>query len=164
MLFATCVIGLILWASYGSASMAVTGLIPNVIAVVVGFGAMGWSGIALDAGTALLGSLVLGIAVDDTVHVLSGFQRGQGAGQSRERAIESALREVLPPVVATSVTVGAGFAVLGLSGFLPIRHLGFLTVGILFLCLLADLLLLPALLSGQTRERPDPTGAEKAAG
>lgn len=156
LLFATCAVGLILWVSYRSASLAATGLVPNLVPVAVGFGAMGWSGAPLDAGTALLGSLVLGIAVDDTVHVLSGFERGLRGGQARHAAVRSALQEVLPPVVATTVAVGTGFAILGLSGFLPIRHLGFLTAGIMVLCLLADLLLLPALLAGRARNERGP--------
>jgi len=152
LLFATFVVGLILWISYGSLSLALTGLVPNLVPVAMGFGAMGWLDVPLDAGTALLGALVLGIAVDDTVHVLSGYQRRLQSGGSETEAVQGALREVLPPVVATTVAVGGGFAVLGLSGFLPIRHLGFLTAGILLLCLLADLLLLPVLLARRGRD------------
>jgi len=140
-----------LWANFGSLSLALTGLVPNVVPVAVGFGVMGWLGVPLDAGTALLGALVLGIAVDDTVHVLAGFQRRRGLGRSKAEAVEGSLREVLPPVVATTVAVGGGFAILGVSVFLPIRHLGFLTAGILVLCLLADLFLLPALLGRRGR-------------
>lgn len=151
--FATFVVCMILWGAYGSAGLALRGLAPNLVPVAVGFGAMGWLGLPLDAATALLGALVLGIAVDDTVHVLSGFQRRTRAGQPVASAVEGALREVLPPVVATTVIVGGGFVVLGFSGFLPIRHLGFLTAGILVLCLLSDLLLLPALLGQGRRSR-----------
>jgi predicted RND superfamily exporter protein len=63
---------------------------------------------------------------------------------------------VLAALVYTSLAVALGFAALGISGFTPIQHLGLLTAGVMLLCLLADLLLLPALLL-----RLRPTGSRK---
>ena len=59
------------------------------------------------------------------------------------------------------VAVSLGFAVLGLSGFTLIRNLGLLTAGLMVLCLLADALLLPALLF---RLGPPPKGASEMGG
>ena len=52
--------------------------------------------------------------------------------------------------------VALGFGVLAFSDFAFIRHLGILTAGLMVLCLLADLLLLPVLL---LRLKASPEGA-----
>ena len=58
---------------------------------------------------------------------------------------------VLPALVLTTVIIGLGFGVLALSGFTLIRNLGVVTSGLVVLCLLADVTLLPALLVGERR-------------
>ena len=86
------------------------------------------------------------VAVDDTIHTVTGYYRGRELGEPPAQALLRAFRRVLPPVVYTTIVIALGFAVLGLSSFTFTRNLGLLTAGIMVLCLLADLLLLPALL------------------
>ena len=109
---------------------------------------------------ALVGNLALGIAVDDTLHVASRYHGRIGAGDHPVEALRWALERVLSPVVYTTIVVALGFAVLGLSGLMFTRNLGLLTACILVLCLLADVILLPALLllADRRRGRPTPHG------
>jgi predicted RND superfamily exporter protein len=107
---------------------------------------MGIFDIPLDAGTVFVGSLALGIAVDDSIHVLSEFHRRRASGDGIDDAIEGAFRRVLRPLVFTTIVVACGFAVLGVSNFTYTRNLGLLTAGVMVLCLLADLILLPLIL------------------
>ena len=104
------------------------------------------AGIPLDAGTVLVGSLALGIAVDDGVHVVSVFHEHEQAGESPKNALDQTFRRVLPAVVFTSVAVAGGFSALAFSQFTFIRHLGALTAAVMGLCLLANATLLPTLL------------------
>jgi predicted RND superfamily exporter protein len=139
-------IGLVLLGIFRDVRLAGLALIPNTVPVVMAFGVMGLLGVPLDAGTVILGSLALGIAVDDTVHVTEAFVLARFRGYSPEEAMVRSFSRVLEPVVFTSLIVAMGFAVLVVSGFSLTRNLGLLTSGVMLLCLATDLLLLPALL------------------
>ena len=137
----------ILIAVFRWVRLALITLVPNVIPVAMGFGVMGLLGIPLDAGTVVVGNLAFGIAVDDSIHAATGFFSRHASGQSVPAALASTYRRVLPPLVYTTATVTLGFTMLALSDFTFIRHLGLLTAGLMIICLLADSLLLPAMLS-----------------
>ena len=158
--FALAVIGLLLLAIFRWARLALVALIPNVIPVVMAFGLMGLLGVPLDAGTVVLGNLALGIAVDDTIHLVTGFYEGREGGEEPHRALVGAFERALAPLVYTTLAVALGFAVLGVSGFTLTRHLGLLTAGIMLLCLLADVLLLPVLLLRLRRREGGDEAAE----
>jgi predicted RND superfamily exporter protein len=146
--FALSVISVMLLAIFRWPRLALVALVPNVIPLAVIFGLMGLLSVPLDAGTVLVGSLALGIAVDDTIHVTSGFfdriQLGLGARDALHRTFVA----VLPALVFTTIAVALAFVVLGFSEFTFTRNLGLLTAAIMVLCLLADVTLLPALLLG----------------
>ncbi len=139
-------IALILLGIFGRLRLALLALIPNALPVAVAFGAMGILRIPLDAGTVFVGNLALGIAVDDSIHELSEYHRRRSSGEKIREAIEGAFRRVLRPLVFTTAVVACGFLVLGVSSFTYTRNLGLLTAGVMVLCLLADLFLLPVLL------------------
>ncbi len=128
--------------------MALIALLPNAIPLGIAFGLMGLLRVPLDAATVCLGSLAFGIAVDDTIHVLTRYQEERDRGRKPREALERGLRLALPALIYTTVTIGAGFLVLGVSEFTLIRNLGLVTSGLVVLCLLADTTLLPALLLG----------------
>jgi predicted RND superfamily exporter protein len=140
------VIGIVLWLVFGRFDLAALALVPNVVPVVAIFGFMGFAGIALDAGTVMVGSLALGIAVDDTMHLITSLHEAQEGGASAESALATALHANLPALTYTTVIIAVGFGVLGLSDFTYIRNLGLLIMAIMGVCLAADVTLLPALL------------------
>jgi len=126
-------------------------LIPNVVPLGVAFGMMGWLGVALDAGTVLIGNLALGIAVDDTVHLIDRFQEEGGSSTARYGGLDRAIEYVLPALTYTTFAVACGFFVLGISEFTFIRNLGLVTGAVVILCYAADVGLLPVLLAKQRR-------------
>lgn len=150
-------VGLILLLVFGSPVIALAALVPNAVPIAMAFGAMGWLRIPLDAGTVILGSLALGVAVDDTVHLTEAFVHARDEGAEHGAALRQALSRVLPPIVYTTAVVAVGFLVLGFSGFSLTRNLGLLTSVVMVLCLIADLSLLPLLLTRGGR-----IGGEKA--
>jgi predicted RND superfamily exporter protein len=153
LVFALLVIAFILLMIFRSIKLAVIALVPNALPVAMAFGAMGVLGIALDAGTVLVGNLALGIAIDDTIHTVTGYYRQRSIEASPELALARTFERVLPPVVFTTLIIALGFAVFGFSTLVFTRHLGLVTSGIMVLCLLADILLLPALLLATGRGR-----------
>jgi len=136
----------ILWLAFRSARPVVAALPSNLLPVAIPYGMMGFLGIPLSTGTSIVGALVFGIAVDDTVHFLMRYQRERAAGQDALKATESACRGVGRPMLFTAFALAAGFSVLLVSGFAPLRAFGGLTATTWIVAVLADLLLLPVLL------------------
>jgi len=121
-------------------------MIPNLSPILLIFIFMGTFGIWLDMATAMIASVAVGIAVDDTIHVYHGFQHRLARGISPVVALARTYREAGRAVVVTTIILTAQFLILGLSDFVPTRNFGLLTTVGLIAALLFDLLLLPAVL------------------
>lgn len=124
----------------------------NVFPIAVYFGWLGWRGQPIDIGVVMTASVALGIAVDDTLHFLTFYQRGVQQGAASVVAIADALRKCAPAMTQTSVSCGLGLLVLALSDFAPTRGFAISMAVLLSLALLGDLILLPALLLVSTRD------------
>lgn len=156
LLFAGIAIGAVLFLALKSPSTALASVVPNAVPILFTFGFMGIVGIPLDAGTVLVGNIALGIAVDDTIHLASRYSEMRRAGSGNAQALEQAIARVLPAILLTTVAVGIGFGALALSEFRFIQNLGLLTALVMVICLVADLVLLPALLLGSWKVRKNP--------
>lgn len=121
-------------------------LVPNVIPLLVVGGAMGFGGIILKPSTALIFSIAFGIAVDNTIHFLAKFRLYRGEGVDRDAAVRRTLRETGRAILFTSLVLTSGFLVFTLSSFGGTVNMGALTALTLFVAMIANLLLLPALL------------------
>jgi hypothetical protein len=150
----------LLVVSLGSLRWALLAMVPTALPVVVTLGAMGLLGLPLDIGSAMVGAVVLGIAVDDTIHVLERFRAHRSAGIGSADAIGLAIREVGQPLVSTSVALAIGFAALALSPWHSVASFGLVSSVAILAALLAVLLVLPALvcsvggLGGSGRAEP----------
>lgn len=142
---AIVLVGAILLLVLRDLRMAAIGMAANVVPIAVGFGSLGLAGMPLDAATACLGSMALGIAVDDSIHLVSGVRSARD-NNSLPDAIASSISKVILPLVMTTSAITLGFLCLGLSEFTLIRNMGLVTAYIVSICLAADLTLLPALL------------------
>jgi predicted RND superfamily exporter protein len=131
---------------FGSLRVGAIAMIPNLVPVIVFFGVLGFGIAPLSLPTSLIGSVTLGVAIDDTVHFLVGYRRQRADGASPEDAVRRTARRVGRPIVITSVMLVAGFLTITLSGFATIREFGILTALTMGICLSTDLVLLPALL------------------
>ena len=121
-------------------------MIPNLFPIVGVIGVMGLCGVSLNLGTALIASICIGIAVDDTIHFLVAYRRHLAASGSSASAIRSTMREVGSPIVMTSIVISVGMLSVLTSGYSPVRNFGALTATAMLLALLGDLFLLPAAL------------------
>ena len=106
--------------------------------------------------------MTIGIVVDDTVHFLSKYRRARREyGQSPDEAVRYAFDTAGLALFTTTVVLVAGFLIFVFSPFVPTAQVGVLTATIIAFALIADLTLLPALLtavdrrSGE-RDAPDP--------
>jgi predicted RND superfamily exporter protein len=94
----------------------------------------------------MVASIALGIAVDDTVHTLATWRRARARGLAAAPAARSAYADVGPAMVTTAIAACIGFFCVMRSAFVPIRSFGLLAGTAMLVALLADLLVLPALL------------------
>jgi hypothetical protein len=122
-------------------------LIPNVVPMLLGFGA--WALLVAEIGLAhsTIVGMTLGIVVDDTVHFLNKYLRARREhGLSAEDSVRYAFNTVGRALLVTSAVLIAGFLVLSASSFKLNASLGQLSALTIGLALIADFLLLPALL------------------
>jgi hypothetical protein len=135
-----------MWILWRSLTVTVVSMVPNLAPVVLIFALMGLLGIWLDMATAMIASVAVGIALDDTIHVLHGYLEHRRAGSSNTWAIARTFRQRGRAVVATTVVLSAQFLLMALSAFRPTAAFGLLTAFGLVVALVFDLLVLPALL------------------
>jgi hypothetical protein len=135
---------LLFFRSAGIAGMA---LVPALLPVLLSLGAMGLAGVPLDVGTAMVAAVLLGLAVDDAIHLLSAYQRHHDAGRSPEEAVGAAVRDVGRAVVTSSAALTLGFLVLTLAPWQSLASFGFVAAVAALSALASVLLVLPALLT-----------------
>jgi predicted RND superfamily exporter protein len=137
-----------------SVPLALLALVPTTLPVLLTLGAMGALGVPLDIGTAMVAAVVLGLGVDEALHLLAGYRRQRELGLGREAAIDAALREVGPALLTSAAALGAGFLVLVFVPWKSLASFGAVSALAIVASLLADLLLLPALLLTLPRRAP----------
>lgn len=134
-------------------------LLPNLLPAVIVFGIMGAWGIKAEIGGVMTASVVLGIAIDDALHLLHQFRRLTATGLDRAAATIQAYRRCRTAVLQTSLIIGGGMSVFAFSSFVPVSRFAWLMVLLLAVALVANLVLLPAILYsplGRLFHRPPP--------
>lgn len=129
-----------------SLRLGVIAMIPNLLPVAMYFGLLGLGAAPLSLPTSLIGSVALGIAVDDTVHFLVRYRRERRAGLSPAEAARVTGLRIGLPIVTAAIMLSSGFAVITLSSFATLREFGTLFAVTVLFCIVAELLLMPALL------------------
>ena len=141
-----------------SVRLALVAMPANLLPVLAVFGAMGALGLPLDVATATVAALVLGVAVDDTVHLLAHVQTHAPALGMRGALLRSS-RGAGRAVVLTSAVLALGFSVLLLASVQTVVAFGLLTALAAVAALVGDPVLLPLALRlayGASVPRPEP--------
>lgn len=142
---ATFAIWAMLALMFTSARAGLWALLPNLLPVAVYFGALRVLGIPLNPTNSLIASIVLGVAVDDTVHFLARFNTDARATGSEIKAVTSSLRATLRPTTLTTVALCSGLLALTGSELVSLVQFGLLASGTLFLAWISEITLTPAL-------------------
>jgi predicted RND superfamily exporter protein len=137
----------ILAVLFRSVALAGLGLAVSLFPVAAVLGLMGWMGIPVNLATVLIAGIAVGLAVDDTIHMVHAFQGERWRGRDRRRATEAALHAVTPRLVMTSCILVGSFGVMGVSDFMPTAQFGLLSSLTIVLALAADAALLPVVLA-----------------
>jgi len=141
------VIFAVLSIQFLSLRVGLAAMIPNVLPLLLFFGVMGWAGIELNLGTSIIAAVALGIAVDDTIHYMTTLNRVVKTSRSQRAALRTTMRLVGRPVVATSITLTAGFLVMLVSSFGLISTFGWLSAMTMMVALTTNIFVLPAVLA-----------------
>ncbi|MBI3303614.1 MAG: MMPL family transporter, partial [Deltaproteobacteria bacterium] len=141
------VIFIIMAVMFLSFRVGVIAMVPNVFPILFFFGLMGVSGVVLSVSTNMIASIVLGLAVDDTVHIMSRLSSEIRTTADQEEALLESLSTVGKPTLYYSLLIFLGFLFFSLSTFVPIQEFGLLSATTIFAGVVAEMLLLPALLA-----------------
>lgn len=137
---------LIIAFSYRSIAAGLIGIAPLSITILLNFAVMGFFGIKLNIGTALVASLSVGIGIDYTIHYLAAYHREYSVSNGKDDFIRRTFVVSGKAIMINAVSVGAGFAVLMLSQFRMLADLGFLIAFTMGTSALVSLTVLPVLL------------------
>ena len=136
---------------FRSVRLGLLSIPPNVIPLALTLAWMVERAMPLNIATAIIFSVSLGLAVDGTIHVLARYREERGEGHSVDDALLRAAAGTGRAIVVSSITLMLGFLVLLLSAFVPVRHFGELVAVTVASCLVATLIVQPALLKVGTK-------------
>ena len=154
---ALILISIILIFALRSLKVGLISLVPNLVPAAMGFGLWGLTVGEIGLSLSIVASMSLGIVVDDSVHFLSKYLRARREkGLSSEDAVRYAFTTVGKALIVTSIVLVIGFLILATSSFELNSGMGLLTAIVIAFALIADFLLLPAILmksEGKSNEK-----------
>ena len=140
--------------AFRSLRIGLISIVPNVLPILLVVGGMGWSGLPINIGTAMIASVSMGLTVDSTIHYLTAYRRARAEGDTHLEAVEAAHGSVGLALTLANIALVVGFAVLTLSHFIPLVYFGILVSVAMVGGLLGNLIVLPVLLRGVKTETP----------
>jgi predicted RND superfamily exporter protein len=141
-----------MFLAFRDLKIALISMAPNVIPLTLGTAYMTLTNKPLDIGTAMVCSVCLGIAVDDTIHFLANFKifnQNMSVKESMFKTFESCGSAL----IYTTVVLVLGFGSFIFGQFIPNNNFGMLVIIVLSFALITDLLFLPACLSIFIKEK-----------
>ena len=121
-------------------------IIPNILPIVLVIGVMGWLSIYIDIGVAIAGAIIIGVAVDDTIHFFVKYLEARKKGFNMHDSLSYVMLYAGNAIIFTTVILSLSFCIFLLSDFLPNYMFGLVTASALIIAVVTDLLLLPAIL------------------
>ena len=144
---ALILISLLMILMLGKLRMGLLSMVPNLLPIFMIMGLMGWLGIPLDLGTVLIGSITIGLVVDDTIHFFHHFGKHFDQLGDPVQATARTLKTVGRAMMVTSFVLAGGFLCNMLSVLTVNKNTGILIASTILVALLTDFLLAPAILS-----------------
>jgi predicted RND superfamily exporter protein len=138
------VIAVMMFFVMKSFNLGVISIIPNFFPIILNFGIMGIAGIPLNAATALIAAVALGVAVDDTIHFLTAFRKNIEQKISISESIRFVILEKGRAILSSSLILTIGFSIMILSVFVPTIYFGLLSAVIMITAVMGDIFVLPA--------------------
>ncbi len=138
----------------GNVRTGLVSMVPNLSPIVVTLGVMGWFGFPLNNYTMLVGSIAIGLVVDDTIHFISNFKMYYEQSSDAADAVQKTLHSTGRAMLITCCVLTTGFFMFMLSSMNHLKDFGFLTGLTIILALVADFFATPALMTLIHRTSP----------
>lgn len=145
-LIACIVITFFMILMIGSFKIGLLSMIPNLLPIIVALGFMRLVGIPLDYSTILVGSIAIGLVVDDTVHFFHHFTRNFKETNDVKESVHMAFKTAGRAMIFTTIILGTGFFICVFAELNSTSNFGIITGFSIVMALLADFLLSPALM------------------
>jgi uncharacterized protein len=145
-LMAMFLVAILMSILFRSIKLGLLSLIPNILPLIIGAGFMYVVGIPLNIGSAIVASVCIGIAIDDTIHFLSNYYRLRAEGLGIKETMSQIMTFTGTALIYTTLLLVACFGLYMIGDFIPTFHFGLLCGVVLTMALLIDLMFLPAVL------------------
>jgi predicted RND superfamily exporter protein len=128
-------------------------ILPNILPIILVLGVMGWLSIDIDLGVAVAGAIIIGVAVDDTIHFLVKYFEAKKLALGDSEAFAYVISYAGEAIIFTTIILSCAFLLFVGSQFYPNYHFGIVTASALVIAVVADLLMLPAIFSKLTKRK-----------
>jgi uncharacterized protein len=135
-----------IWLAYRSVRISLISLVPNILPILLVIGLIGWLGIPVNIGVAMVASVSLGLTIDASIMYLTEYLRVRKTGGTHLTAIHETHGGAALAMVLASIALIAGFAVLMASEFIPLAFFGAMVSVAMLGGLVGNLVLLPVML------------------
>ncbi|MDA8793996.1 MMPL family transporter, partial [Bacteriovoracaceae bacterium] len=144
-LLAFTLITVLLILILGSVRIGLMALIPNIFPLSLGAALIHLTGRDVNMTISIIASVVIGIAVDDTIHFLFEYRRFERKGLGVEEILNKVFKQTGPALLYTTMMISSGFLVLWFGQYRPNRDFGLFVSLLLIFALYADFFILPAI-------------------
>ena len=144
--YALIIITVLMIFLIGKVKIGVFSMIPNIFPIIIMLGVMGWCNIPMDLFCMMVGSIAIGLAVDDTIHFMHNFRRYYEIYHDAEKAVYETLHTTGRAMLVTTCVLSIGFFTFMFSEMNNLINFGFLTGFTLLMALLADYFIAPSLM------------------
>jgi predicted RND superfamily exporter protein len=140
------------WIGFRSWHYALISMIPNAVPIYMVMGLLGWVGLKMNMGAAMIAAVSMGMSVDSSIHYFSAFRRARRENKTVHAALVQCQQSVGLAMIFTTIALVIGFGVLITSDFVPTIYFGALMSLAMLGGMIGNLILLPLLLSWTERD------------
>lgn len=152
-------IAVMMLLAFRSPTLAILCLVPNVLPVLLVTGLMGWLGVRINMGAAMIAAVSMGLSVDSSIHYITAFRRRVREGRTVREALDDVQQTTGQAMFLSTIAILVGFGVLCLSDFIPTIYFGVLAALTMLGGLAGNLVMLPLLLLWTTPADKESHGA-----
>jgi predicted RND superfamily exporter protein len=137
---------IMLLIAFGNVWLAAAAIVLNSLSIMLLFGAMGWLGVKINMGSAMIAAVTMGLAVDSSIHYIVVYQRLRREGRGVREALDEVHHDVGIAAALSTLSLIIGFSALCTSDFVPLVYFGVLVSLAMLGGAVCNLALLPAVL------------------
>lgn len=136
----------LLYAFLKELRMAFLALLSNLFPLLILFGFIGLTGIALDSATASVAAIALSFCVDDTIHFVYRYKKDKSDAKDITIALSRTLNYIMPVIIITSVLLIFGYGLMSFGSLQTVKYFGLLTIVTIVAALYSQLIIFPYLI------------------